>query len=149
MKSAEGKTNPFLLQAIELSAESLANVKFIQEKKLIGKYFDEISQDTGKYCFGVDDTLKALEMGAVETLICWENRDIQVILLLNTLSRFTQHPIYAINNYIRLIYILFAESNTEESQHWRGKDPIPEQRAGEGQDPLHGQGVRGGARARG
>merc|ERR1711915_305523 len=65
-------------QAIELSAESLANVKFIQEKKLIGKYFDEISQDTGKYCFGVDDTLKALEMGAVETLICWENLDIQI-----------------------------------------------------------------------
>ena len=101
------------LQAIELAAESLANVKFIQEKKLIGRfclcdinlstektlfsrYFDEISQDTGKYCFGVDDTLKvlewqkfcvhnvlpnlnlkALEMGAVETLICWENLDIQ------------------------------------------------------------------------
>lgn len=31
-------------QAIELAAESLANVKFIQEKKLIGRYFDEISQ---------------------------------------------------------------------------------------------------------
>ena len=70
--------NTVLFQAIELAAESLANVKFIQEKKLIGKYFDEISQDTGKYCFGVDDTLKALEMGAVETLICWENLDIQV-----------------------------------------------------------------------
>ena len=38
-------------QAIELSAEILANVKFIQEKKLIGKYFEEISQDTGKYVF--------------------------------------------------------------------------------------------------
>ncbi|KZT51764.1 peptide chain release factor eRF/aRF subunit 1 [Calocera cornea HHB12733] len=62
-------------QAIELAAESLANVKFVQEKKLIQKYFDEISQDTGKYCFGVDDTLKALEMGAVETLIVWENLD--------------------------------------------------------------------------
>merc|ERR1719233_359088 len=70
-------------QAIELAAESLANVKFIQEKKLIGKYFDEISQDTGKYCFGVDDTLKALEMGAVETLICWENLDIQRVVLKN------------------------------------------------------------------
>merc|ERR550519_202647 len=70
-------------QAIELSAESLANVKFIQEKKLIGRYFDEISQDTGKYCFGVDDTLKALEMGAVETLICWENLDIQRVTLKN------------------------------------------------------------------
>ncbi|XP_063718266.1 eukaryotic peptide chain release factor subunit 1-like isoform X1 [Symsagittifera roscoffensis] len=64
-------------QAIELSAEVLSNVKFIQEKKLIGRYFDEISQDTGKYCFGVEDTLKALDMGAVETLIVWENLAIQ------------------------------------------------------------------------
>ncbi|CAH2101066.1 unnamed protein product [Euphydryas editha] len=68
-------------QAIELAAESLQNVKFIQEKKLIGRYFDEISQDTGKYCFGVDDTLRALELGAVETLICWENLDIQRYVL--------------------------------------------------------------------
>lgn len=63
-------------QAIELAADTLASVKFIQEKKLIGGYFDEISQDTGKYVFGVKDTLAALEMGAVETLICWENLDI-------------------------------------------------------------------------
>merc|ERR1712054_526580 len=32
-------------QAIELSSETLGNVKFIQEKKLIGQYFQEISQD--------------------------------------------------------------------------------------------------------
>jgi len=73
-------------QAIELAAESLANVKFIQEKKLINSYFDQISQDTGKYCFGVDDTLRALEMGAVETLICWENLDIQRYSLKNHTS---------------------------------------------------------------
>ncbi len=70
-------------QAIELSAEVLSNVKFIQEKRLIGRYFDEISQDTGKYCFGVDDTLKALEMGAVDTLIVWENADITRFTLRN------------------------------------------------------------------
>jgi len=70
-------------QAIELAAESLANVKFIQEKKLINRYFDQISQDTGRYCFGVEDTLRALEMGAVETLICWENLDIQRYVLRN------------------------------------------------------------------
>ncbi|XP_077992511.1 eukaryotic peptide chain release factor subunit 1 [Glandiceps talaboti] len=70
-------------QAIELSSEVLANVKFIQEKKLIGKYFDEISQDTGKFCFGVDDTLKALEMGSVEILIVWENLDIMRYVLKN------------------------------------------------------------------
>merc|ERR1711935_846692 len=70
-------------QAIELASESLANVKFMQEKKLIGKYFDQISQDTGKYCFGIEDMLRALEMGAVETLICWENLDVQRITLKN------------------------------------------------------------------
>ncbi|KAK3047127.1 translation termination factor eRF1 [Extremus antarcticus] len=60
-------------QAIELSSETLSNVKFIQEKKLINKYFDEISQDSGKVCYGIDDTLKALEAGAAETLIVFEN----------------------------------------------------------------------------
>ncbi len=60
-------------QAIELSSETLGNVKFIQEKKLINRYFDEISQDTGKVCYGIDDTLKALELGAAETLIVYEN----------------------------------------------------------------------------
>ena len=60
-------------QAIELSAETLGNVKFVQEKKLISQYFEQISQDTGKFCFGIDDTLKGLEMGAVQILIVWEN----------------------------------------------------------------------------
>jgi peptide chain release factor subunit 1 len=73
-------------QAIELSAEILANVKFIQEKRLIGKYFEEISQDTGKYVFGIEDTLKALEMGAVETLIIWENLEVNRYVLKNAVS---------------------------------------------------------------
>ena len=60
-------------QAIELASETLSNVKFIQEKKLINKYFDEISQDSGKVCYGIDDTMKALEAGAAETLIVFEN----------------------------------------------------------------------------
>lgn len=60
-------------QAIELASDALANVKFIHEKKMLANYFSEISQDTGKYCFGVKDTLQGLELGAVETLIVWEN----------------------------------------------------------------------------
>lgn len=60
-------------QAIELASETLTNVKFVYEKKLICKYMEEIAQDTGKYCFGVSDTMKALELGAVEILILWED----------------------------------------------------------------------------
>src|SRR5271155_899908 len=68
-------------QAIDLASETLSNVKFIQEKKLISKYFEEISQDSGKVCYGVEDTLKALELGAAETLIVYENLDITRWLL--------------------------------------------------------------------
>jgi len=70
-------------QAIELAAEVLSNVKFVQEKKLIEKYFDEINQDTGRYCFGIKDTLHALELGAVETLIVWENLEITRYVMIN------------------------------------------------------------------
>lgn len=57
------------------------------------RYFDEISQDTGKYCFGVDDTLTCLDMGAVETLIVWENLEVNRHVLINhaTNETFVKH----------------------------------------------------------
>ncbi|PNW74143.1 hypothetical protein CHLRE_13g587050v5 [Chlamydomonas reinhardtii] len=70
-------------QAIELSAEMLANVKFVQEKRLIGRFFEEISQDSGKFVFSVKDTMQCLEMGAVEILIVWENLDCDRYELMN------------------------------------------------------------------
>jgi peptide chain release factor subunit 1 len=73
-------------QAIEMSAEVLSDVKFVQEKKLIGKYFEEISQDTRKYVLGVQDTMTALEMGAVEILIVWENLDVRRYELKNSVT---------------------------------------------------------------
>ena len=79
--------DPGFNQAIELSAESLANVKLVQEKKLLQKYFDEINQDTGKYCFMVADTLQALEMSSVETIIVWENLTVNRITVKNTVTQ--------------------------------------------------------------
>ena len=76
--------DPGFNQAIELSAECLSNVKLVQEKRLLQKYFDEISQDTGKYCFMVQDTLQALEMGSVEILIVWENLTVNRLVVKNT-----------------------------------------------------------------
>lgn len=70
-------------QGIEMAADTLANVKLMKEKKLLQKYMDEISQDTGKYCFGVEDTLKALDLGAAEELIIWDNLEIQRYVLRN------------------------------------------------------------------
>jgi len=68
-------------QAISLASDALANVKFTEERVLIQKLFDEITLDSGKYCFGVADTFTALEMSAVETLIVYEDLDVQRIEL--------------------------------------------------------------------
>merc|ERR1719295_772742 len=69
--TAYGGMNGFN-QAIQLSKEALANVQFVREKKLLTDYMQEIAQDNNKYCFGIRDTMRALEMGSVKTLIVWE-----------------------------------------------------------------------------
>lgn len=58
----------------------------LQEKRLIAKFFEEISQDTNKYVFGVKDTLMCLDMGAVETLLVWESLDCDRYELNNTVT---------------------------------------------------------------
>jgi len=63
-------------QAITLAQDSLTNVKFVQEKKVIGKFFENIALDTGMICFGVEDTMKAMELGALETMMLFENIEI-------------------------------------------------------------------------
>ncbi len=60
-------------QAIELSSDTLRSVKFIHEKKVIGKFFDEIAKDSGKYTFGLKDTMESMENGCIDILIIWEN----------------------------------------------------------------------------
>lgn len=63
-------------QAIQLSEETLRDVKFVKEKKTLTAYMSEVARDTGKYCFGVNQTLECFDMGAVDTLIVWENLEI-------------------------------------------------------------------------
>ena len=64
-------------QAIEQSKELLGNVRFVQEKQILQQYFTEIAKtgtESGqRYCFGMADTMTALEMGAVESLIVYED----------------------------------------------------------------------------
>lgn len=61
-----------LNQAIELSIDVLAGVRYVHEKQIIGGFFREVSLDSLRYAHGVEDALRALEMGAVETLLVWE-----------------------------------------------------------------------------
>lgn len=70
-------------QAIELSSDDLSNVKYVQEVRLISHFFDEIAQDSQKVAYGLECTLKALEAGAVETLILWEELPTERFVIAN------------------------------------------------------------------
>ncbi|CAF3586464.1 unnamed protein product [Rotaria sp. Silwood1] len=63
-------------QAIDSTIELRDDIKFIHEKKVLARYFNEVFKDGSHYCFGVYDTFKALDMGSIETLIIWENVDV-------------------------------------------------------------------------
>ena len=54
----------------------MLSVKFVHEKKVIGKFFDEIALDTGMIVFGVEDTMKAMELGNLETMMLFENIEV-------------------------------------------------------------------------
>jgi peptide chain release factor subunit 1 len=70
-------------QAITLAQDSLANVKFVKEKQIISKFFEEIALDTGMIVFGIADTLAALDLSAIETIVMYENLEHNRISLRN------------------------------------------------------------------
>jgi len=96
-------------QAIELAQDCLANVKFIREKKLLTTYFGEIAKESGRYCFGVKDTLQALELGSVEELIVWESLDINRLTL--------KHKETGVE---RVVYL--SERQEKEPKHFKAED---------------------------
>lgn len=70
-------------QAIEVSSPKLGEFKFIKEKKILNSYFEEISKNSGKFVFGIEETVEALNSGTIEKLICWENLDFIRFVLYN------------------------------------------------------------------
>ncbi|XP_049847899.1 eukaryotic peptide chain release factor subunit 1-like [Schistocerca gregaria] len=74
-------------QAIDLCQEVLRGVKYVYEKKILGIFFDQIAEDSGKYCFGIHQTMQALDAGAVETLIVYEDLDLWRHELRNSITK--------------------------------------------------------------
>jgi peptide chain release factor subunit 1 len=73
-------------QAIQLASESLGNLRFIIERKLLLQYFTEIDIDSGKYCFGIKDLIFSLELGAVETCLIFENLMDEIFIIKHKIS---------------------------------------------------------------
>lgn len=62
-----------LKEAIGLASDVLTNVKLISEKMILSTFFEQLALDTGKVAYGVEQTMKALDLAAVDTIMCWEH----------------------------------------------------------------------------
>lgn len=69
-------------QAVELSAGILRNLRFIHNKRLIRKFFHELTSEERMYFFGPDDSLKFIfKFGAIDTLIVWDDLDVNICVI--------------------------------------------------------------------
>lgn len=49
--------------------------KFAREKQICSKFYEEIAKDTHMVVYGMLDTMRALESGALETVMVFENAE--------------------------------------------------------------------------
>lgn len=61
---------------IEKIKDKIENVKYIREKQIMQQFLKEISIDTGLAAYGLEEVQKALNIGAIKTLIFSEKLDV-------------------------------------------------------------------------
>ncbi|MFX0032419.1 MAG: peptide chain release factor aRF-1 [Candidatus Hodarchaeota archaeon] len=66
---------------IEKVKDKIQDVKYIREKQVMQSFMKEIANDTGMATYGLEDVQKALNMGAVDTLILSEKLDTYKVML--------------------------------------------------------------------
>jgi peptide chain release factor subunit 1 len=78
--------NQGLQNTIELSSNLMKDVSLVKQKKMMSQFFEEIRMDSGKICYGVNDTLEALKSGSISQLIVWEDLSIMRCITVNTIT---------------------------------------------------------------
>jgi len=63
-------------EVMDKAPEILKKVRYVEEKKLIQRFLYEIGHDTGLVTYGEEDVKRALEAGAVDTLLLSEDLNI-------------------------------------------------------------------------
>jgi len=69
---------PGLHETLERGEDLLKEASVVKEKKILQKFFEELQKD-GPVTYGIEETLKALEMGAVDTVIISEDLNVKEV----------------------------------------------------------------------
>ena len=68
-------------EVVEKAPEIMRKVRYIEEKQIMQKFLYEVGHDTGMITYGEAEVRKALQSGAVRTLILSESLDIQRVMV--------------------------------------------------------------------
>ena len=68
-------------EVVEKAPEIMRKVRYIEEKEIMQKFLYEVGHDTGMITYGEAEVRKALQAGAVRTLILSESLDIQRVIV--------------------------------------------------------------------
>jgi peptide chain release factor subunit 1 len=63
----------------------------MKEKAILQDYFQAMALDSGLYSIGITQTMKALEMGAVSSLLIWNKFQVSSVSLVIPLSLSQYH----------------------------------------------------------
>lgn len=69
------------VQAINLAQDCFRNVRLVQEQRVIDRFYSQVTFDTGKFCSGVEHTMRNLHDKLVEALIVFDQLDYQIVEL--------------------------------------------------------------------
>ncbi len=70
---------PGLYEAVERGQEFLKNAELSKEKDILQRFFNELQKTHPKVTYGINETIKAIELGAVNTIIVSEDLDLEEV----------------------------------------------------------------------
>jgi len=81
-------------EIVDKAPEIMRKIRYIEEKEVVQRFLYEIGHDTGLATYGEEEVRKALETGAVKTLLLSEGLDImRVVVKCNACSFEKQHTL--------------------------------------------------------
>jgi peptide chain release factor subunit 1 len=81
-------------EVVEKAPEVMRKVRYIEEKKMMQQFLYEVGHDTGKITYGEEQVRRALENGAVNTLLLSEGLELtRVTLKCNACNYQEQHTV--------------------------------------------------------
>lgn len=65
-------------EVLSANKELLKDVRYVKEREILSQFYELISKNVNKYCYGFKDTMKALDEGYLDTLLISEKCPIMI-----------------------------------------------------------------------